>query len=165
MFKQNEITTVESKEQSPWKDILKVNKMKSSLCIKANGTPVNISKVKDIATENGIQVSKTKVKENVDIYVELPSKENREKLTPLFIEENKNDANIMEVKSKLSTIAILSIDRFTTKEDFIERVKKQNSIIKQKIENGSEFSVVFSKKPKDIEADIPGKKYYQVLYL
>ena len=157
LFKESKTIAPENKEQSPWLNKSKVTKMKSSLCIKANGIPLNVEKVKELATENGIQVSKAEVKENGDIYVDLPSKENREKLTPLLREENLNDANVVELKSKLPTIAILSVNKYTTKEDFVERVKKQNPSIKERIENGSEFSIVFSKKPKDTEADIPGK--------
>ena len=70
---------------SPWSNPQRVQKMKSSLCIKANGTPVNINKVQEIASNNNIQVTKSVVKENGDVYLDMPTQENRERLTPLRI--------------------------------------------------------------------------------
>ena len=150
-------------EVNKWQNKNKVEKMKSSLCIKENDTQVNLNKIQEIAANNGIQVSRAEVKENGDIYVDLPSKENREKITTLLREENLNAEDIVELKSKLPTITILSVNQFSTKQDFIERVKKQNPGIEEKIDKGPEFSIVFSKKSTDIESDNPGKKYFQVV--
>ena len=57
--------------------------MKVTVCIKSNeGIAVDAEKVKDIITENGIQVSKASVnKNNGDLYLDLPSDESRNKLT------------------------------------------------------------------------------------
>ena len=66
-------------EGKPWSNTERVKKLKASLCIKANGTDVNLAKMKEIAVSNSIQVSKTTVKDNGDVYIDLPSEENREK--------------------------------------------------------------------------------------
>ena len=76
--------TINKTEAPPWSNSLRVQKIKSSLCIKSNGIPVNMNKVQEIAANNNIQVSKTVVKDNGDVYVDLPTEENREKLTPLL---------------------------------------------------------------------------------
>ena len=55
----------------------------------------------------------------------------------------------MKLKSKLPTITILNVKEFVNKEDFVEKVKRQNPLIKEQIDKGSEFTIVFSKKPRD----------------
>ena len=151
-----------SAEKSQWSDTARVKKMKSSLCIKSNGSEVNLAKVQELATDNSIQVTKTTVKENGDVYVELPSEENREKLTPLLNDEAFATNRVVELKTKLPTISILDVKEFISKEDFVEKVKKQNPEIKTLIDQGSEFSIVYSKSP----SDTPGKKenkHFQVV--
>ena len=46
---------------------------------------------------------------------------------------------------------------FPTKEEFIEKIKKQNPKVKQLIEEGSEFSIVYTKSPGG------ENKYHQVV--
>ena len=123
--------------------------MKSSLCIKSNGNEVNLAKVQELAANHSIQVSKTTVKENGDVYVDLPSRENREKLAPLLNDNEFAENSVVELKSKLPTISILDVNEFTSKEVFVEKIKKQNPKIKELIEKGSEFKVVYSKSPND----------------
>ena len=55
------------------------------------------------------------------------------------------------MKSKLPSVSILNVKEFTSKEDFIERVKKQNPQIKEKLDQGGEFSIVFTKKPQEAQ--------------
>ena len=129
-----------------WGNTNRVNKMKSSLCIKANGNPVNMEKVEELVTNNNIQVTKAVVKENGDVYIDMPSQENRERITPLLNDEAFTQNQVVSLKSKLPTITILNVNEFTTKEAFIETVKNQNHKIKEKIDAGSEFTVVFSNK-------------------
>ena len=147
-------------EEKVWSNKEKVAKIKASLCIKSNGSKVNMRKVQEIATSNSIQVSRTTVKENGDVFVDLPSVENREKLTPLLSDGELAGHDIVELKSKLPTISILDVKDFESKEEFIEKVKKQNPGIKQLIEAGSVFSIVFSKSPTTGEG---GRKYHQVV--
>ena len=143
----------ESKSHGSWSNPQRLQKMKSSLCIKSKGTPVNISKVQEIATNNNIQVTKSVVKDNGDVYLDMPTQENRERLTPLLDDPEFESNEIVTLKSKLPTISILNVDDYETKEDFIEKVKKQNPNIKSRIEAGSEFSVVYCVKPKNESQD------------
>ena len=119
-----------------------------------------MKKVHELATNNSIQVNKTTVKENGDVYVDLPSKENQEKLLPLLAEVTENE-NLVKLKSKLPTISILNVSEFTSKEEFIEKVKQQNPQIKVKVDEGSEFSIVFCKKP--VETAPANKKFHQIV--
>ena len=137
--------------------------MKASLCIKSNGTPVDMSKVHEAAISKGIQVSKTVRKDNGDVYVDLPSNENMEKLVPLLEElPNNNEHEVVKIKSKLPAISILSVTEFPSKDELIEKIKKQNPLIKEKMDNGSEFSIVFYKNPKTENVN-NDRNYYQVV--
>ena len=156
-----EIPRAEEKEQA-WSNSKRVARMKASLCIKPKGAPVDLEKVEEVVAANSIQVSKTVVKDNGDVYVELPSIENREKLTPLLSEEAFAGNEVVNVKSKLPSISILNVKHFTTKEEFIEKVKLQNPTIKDLLENGTEFSIVFAKEPKE-DANSHRRKFHQVV--
>ena len=148
----------------PWSNQSRVQKMKASLCIKSNGVPVDMNKVQEIAASNSIQVSKTVVKDNGDVFVDLQTEENREKLTPLLEDETFAGNEVVMIKSKLPTISIRSVSNFTSKEDFIEKVKRQNPHISERIDNGSEFSIVYYKKPNNAENENEGtNNYYQVV--
>ena len=146
---QKQVVEATSSDSQPWSDTARVKKMKSSLCIKSNGSEVDLEKMQEIAANNSIQVTKTTVKENGDVYVDLPSVENREKLTPLLNQEVFENHSVIKLKSKLPTISILDVKEFSSKDDFVEKIKKQNPEIRQLIEGGSEFSIVYSKKPNE----------------
>ena len=137
----------------------RIEKMKKSLCIKSNGTPVDMSKVQNMATSNSIQVSKTTVQDNGDVYVDLPSEENCDKIVPLLEENNE----VVKLKSKLPTISILNVKDFESKEQFVEKMKRQNRGIKDLIDQGGEFSIVFAKKPKETSAENGKNNYYQIV--
>ena len=150
--------------KSTWSNPQRVAKMKASLCIRSKGAPVNLEKVQEIAKTHSIQVSKTVVKDNGDVFVDLPTEENRDKLSPLLQQEQEETFarnEIVNVKSKLPTISILDVKDYTTKEEFVEKVKGQNPVIKNLIEKGSEFSIVFSKEPKNDGNN--RNKYHQVI--
>ena len=89
-----------------WTNKNRTNSMKASLCIKSKGNTVNIKYIKEIACANSIQVSKADVKENGDVYVDMPSHENREKLLPLLDDDSFAQNEIIKLKSKLQTISI-----------------------------------------------------------
>ena len=163
--KQESVTVARNETDTPsWSNPLRVQRMKSSLCIKSNGTPVNMEKVQELAANNSIQVSKTVVKENGDVYVDLPSKENREKLTPLLDDAAFTGNEVVTLKSRLPTVSILSVKEFTNKDNFIDKVKKQNPRIKERIDAGSEFSIVFCKKATNPQNDdTDANKYFQVV--
>ena len=153
-----------STNPNPWKDPHRTDRVKSSLLIKNNNGPqVDMKKIQEIATKNCIQVNKTTVKENGDIYVDMPSDENREKLLPLLGDVTGEAREVVKLKSKLPTISILNVSEFTTKEEFIEKVKQQNPGINERMEKGSEFSIVFSKKPNEKENLVGRQKYHLVV--
>ena len=87
--------------------------------------------------------------ENGDVYVDFPSNENREKLAPLLEHAEFAHNEVVKLKSKLPTITILDVQEFVSKEEFIERVKRQNPRIKERMDQGSEFSIVFKEATRD----------------
>ena len=110
---------------------------------------MNLEKVQELAASNGIQVSKAVVRDNGNVHVHLPSVENREKLEPLLNDEAFAANKVVTLKSKLPTISILDVRKFNSDEDFVDKIKKQNPKIKQLLDNGSEFSIVYKKEPKN----------------
>ena len=120
-----------------------VRKEKVTLCIKRNNEKIDLSKLKEVVAKNGVQVSKTSVnKENGDVYCEFPSNEQRDKLSQHLVSEGRNCVN---VKSKCPIINIRNVCDYVNEDDFVERMKQQNQRIAQLIDNGSEFSIVFTK--------------------
>ena len=140
-----------------------INTSKSTLCIRSNGSPIDIEKVQDIAVGNSIQVSKTVVSNNGDLYVHCPTHEVREKLTPLLVNNESIQNEIVEVKSKLPTITILGVTMFNSKDKFLDKVKKQNPKIKEKIEEGDEFNIVYVKKPNESPSNRTDVKTFQIV--
>ena len=138
-----------SNQQKPvWPTIKQTNivkKDKITVCIKNDGSSIDLSKVKDVVRQNGIQVSKASGNpKNGDVYVDLPSNDQRDKLVPLLNSEVQGNT-IVNVKSKCPIITIRNVSEYVDEADFIERIKSQNTKLAEKIEEGSEFSVVFSK--------------------
>ena len=147
-------TSSSSKTSCPdnksWSDTVKHSStnLKSSLCVKSNGQPIDLNVVKQIAVDHSIRVSGT-VKSNGDVYVYMSSVEHRDKMAPLLAEKHSADT-IVKLKSKIPAI---SIETFVNKNDFITNVKQQNPEIKEKIESGSEFTIVFVKEPMPESSD------------
>ena len=148
----------DSKKGTSYSD--KVKNVKSSLCIQSNGSTVNIERVQELATNNGIQVSKAVVRDNGNVHVHLPSEENRAKLEPLLNDKAFASNKIVTLKSKTPSISILDVKKFTTDEEFLEKIKKQNPKIKQLMDTGSDFSIVYKRDPNNSNT---GNKFYQVV--
>jgi uncharacterized protein (DUF4415 family) len=143
---------VPPKPQPAWGDPNRMKKVKEgvTVCIKSDGQAVDMKKVKDIVTSNGIQVNKASVsKKNGDVYIDLPSDESREQLLPLLNEAAIPGNRIVNVKQKCPTISLRNVSGYVEETEFIEKIKAQNKAIKEKIEAGSEFSVVFSRQNKN----------------
>ena len=138
-------------KESAWSDTVRLNEVKKdkvTVCIKSDGTNIDMSQVKEVVTSNGIQISKASVNsKNGDVYVDFPSNEQRDKLVPL-LNDKLQGKTIVNVKSKCPIITIRNVPDFVDESDFIEKVKVQNKLIAEKIDGGSEFSVVFSKEHK-----------------
>ena len=134
--------------KSLWEDTNRLKKVKENVtvCIKSNGEAVDMSKVREVVTTNGVQINKASVnKNNGDVYIDLPSEENKDKLIPLLHDAEIEDNRVVNVKKRCPTISIRNVKEYIDDDDFIEKVKMQNLKIKEKIENGAEFTVVYKK--------------------
>ena len=122
-------------------------KPKVTVCITSNeGKSVDVKKVKDIIVANGIQVSKASINQKTgDLFVDLPSEDNKDKLVPLINEQTLPGNKLVKVKQKSPTITIRDVLEYENTEDFMESVKSQNPEIKERIESGDECLVVFAK--------------------
>ena len=78
----------------------------------------------------------------------MRNSEHRDKILPILQEKHSSDL-VAKVETKLPSITILNVNNFTTKEEFVEQVKKQNPEIKRSIDSGSEFNIVFTTKPSE----------------
>ena len=125
-----------------------------TVCIKSNeGKPVDVKKVKDIIIANGIQVSKANINQKTgDLFVDLPSEGNKDKLVPLINEDTLPGNKVVKVKQKSPTITIRDVLEYENSEEFIENVKSQNPEIKERIESGDECIVVFAKEQQNVQA-------------
>ena len=122
-----------------------IKKDKVTVCIKSGGNAVNLSKVKEAVTKNGIQIIKASVNQkNGDVFVDFPSIEQRDKLVPLLNEATPENT-VHTVKNKCPVITIRNVLNFVDEADFIEKIKSQNQSISEKLAGGSEFSIVFTK--------------------
>ena len=129
--------------------IIKQKESKVTLCIKNDdqNAVIDLKKVKNVVTSHGIQITNASVnRKNGDLYVDLPSTEEREKLVPLLKDEVIPGNTIVNVKKKCPVITIKNVSDYVNEEEFISRIKAQNRKIGEQIDkNGSEFTVVFAK--------------------
>ena len=117
--------------------------------------------VKNLANVNHIQVNNTITKENGDVIVNMPTIESQEKFLPILNSGQLTGNVTVKVPKKLPTISIGNITEFDNPELFIEKVKAQNPKIKEKIENGSHFEIIHTRKPTDLSTT--GSKFIQVI--
>ena len=138
---QNENLTKSLSEEKSYSKVLQ----RPTVCIKnSESETLDLEKVKSLVTSNGIQVSKTTVNQkNGDVYVELPSDEERDKLIPLLNTLSSNSVHKVSVKTPI--IQLRNVQNFVDKDKFVDDIKLQNSKIKDQIELGSTFTVLFSK--------------------
>ena len=145
----------DSKEKahpSAWQNTSQTNKMKQdiqkvTLCIRNDGDRIDMTKVREAVTSKGIQVTKASVNRKTgDVYMDLPSNEQRDMLLPLLQNETNPGNTIVNVKNKCPVVTIRNVKDFVSEDDFKERMKAQNPLIRDLLDKGSEFSVVFSKK-------------------
>ena len=102
------------------------------------------------------------MKENGDVFVELTNVENRDKLTLFLQNESFSEHEIVELNSKQPIIPISGMKDFSTKEEFMEKIKNKNPKIQQWIDKGLTFSIVYSKDPNGYN-NVDGRKYYQAV--
>ena len=148
----------QKKAKPAWTDpketdrIIKQKESKVTLCIKNDNQDagIDMKKVKNVVTSHGIQITNASVnRKNGDVYFDLPSPEEREKLVPLLKDEVITGNTIVNVKKKCPVITIKNVSDYVDEEELIARIKAQNSKIGELIDkNGSEFTVVFAKELK-----------------
>ena len=131
---------------------------KVSLCVKSNGVAVDIKKIQDVVSGNGVQVQSHRVSENGDVYLDVPTKEVSDQLTSLLKNEINSTQSIVQLKNKLPSISLLDVTEFISKDTFLEKIKLQNPTVKDLVENkASVLEVLYIKKPAE------GKSFFQVV--
>ena len=125
-------TIVAASENNTWNDEERkiTGKEKVTLCMKRSAETVDMSKVKTVITNNDIQVTKTSIsKKSGDVYIDLLSNENREKLVPLLREAATIlDDQIVNNKQKCPIVSIRNVQDYVYQAEFIDSIKKQNYI-------------------------------------
>ena len=85
-----------------------------------------MSKVKEIVTSHGIQVTKATVsKKNGDVYIDCPTNESRDKLLPLLNDAEIPGNRIINVKQKCPTISIKNVSNYVDEKEFKEKIRLQ----------------------------------------
>ena len=141
--------------KSAWTDKEGLKQVKNApevvtLCIRSEGESIDMSKVKEVITANGIQVKKASVmKTTGDVYINLPNTENKDKLNSLLQDVTEIPSErIVDVKQKYPTISLRNVQDYIDKETFAKTIIKQNHKISEKVQAGSEFAVVYAKEQK-----------------
>ena len=81
-----------------------------------------------------------------------------DQLTSLLKNEINSTQSIVQLKNKLPSISLLNVTEFTSKDTFLERIKLQNPVVKDLVENkASVLEVLYVKKPAE------GKSFFQVV--
>ena len=143
---------------NPWNNPQKVQQVKAALLVKptADGQPLDIQKVQDAAIEHGIPLDSVVVSATGETFVNLPNEDTRRKLQPILANMNP-EKEIVVLKSKLPSIALLSVTKEHKTEDITRMIKQQNEAIGTLMDSGCHLSVVYTKKP---TAD---QKFHQVV--
>ena len=112
------IPTAGAPKPAPWSDPKHISKIthdksKVTLCIKndnTDNTKIDVAKVKEVITSNGIQITKASVNQkNGDLYVQLPTDEHRDKLVDQLKNGTIAGNTIVNVKAKCPVITIRNI--------------------------------------------------------
>lgn len=144
-----------------WKKKSKVKEIRTSLLVKRNaaqGTSIDVEQLEQTAVENGIPLNSVHVTESGDTFINLPDQSSRDKLQPL-IRVSAPDNEVITLKSKLPSIALLGVTKEYTKPEIIDKIKKQNEVIRLLADEGSHLSVLYTKSPGDDD----DKPYHQVV--
>ena len=144
-------------QTTPWDNTQKIEEIKSSLLVKpTGGQPIDMKKVQDAAVNNGIPLDSVVVSSTGDTFVNLPNEASRRKLEPILA-HIEPEREVVVLKSKLPSIALLSVTEEHKPEDITRMIKQQNEVIGNLIAAGSHLSVVYTKKP------IEDQKFHQVV--
>ena len=95
----------------------------STLCIKnkqGENDSIDLGLIKDIVITNSIQVSKAIVdKKTGDVYVDLPNKDEGDKLVPL-LDSSLQGNTVITLSKKIPIITIRNVHDFKDKDEFLE---------------------------------------------
>ena len=140
----------------------KVKESRKTLLVKRHpesGAPLDIKILEKAAVDNGIPLNSVNVTDSGDTFVNLPDEASRVKLQPLLTESHPTN-EVITVKSKLPTIALLGVTRKYDKDEIVETILKQNEVIRLLVqESSAHLSVVYTKEP-STHSDNP---YHQVV--
>ena len=142
---------------TPWDNAQRVRGIKASLLVKPSaGQAIDMKKVQAAAVDNGIPLDSVVVSSSGETFLNLPNEASRDKLQPILatIEPEKE---IVVLKSKLPSVALLSVTEEHKSVDIIRMIKQQNEAVGNLMESGSHLSVVYTKKPRE------GQKFHQVV--
>lgn len=144
-----------------WDKKEKLKEIRASLLVKrstGNGRAMNIAGLEQTAVDNGIPVNSVHVTEAGDTFINLPNKSSSDRLEPL-LRESAPDNEVITLKSKLPSIALLGVTQEYTKTQIVNMIKSQNEVVNLLVEDGSHLSVIFTKPPGEGE----DKPYHQVV--
>lgn len=139
----------------------KVKEVRASLMLKRNadtGRSVNLEELERTAVDNGIPVNSIHVTDSGDTIINLPNKSSSDRLQPL-LRQTAPANEVITLKSKLPSVALLGVTQEYTKTQIINMIKKQNEVIRLLAEEGSHLSVVFTKPPGENDE----KPFHQVV--
>ena len=91
---------------------------------------VDIKKIQDVVSGNGVQVQSHRVSENGDVYLDVPTKEVSDQLTSLLKNEINSTQSIVQLKNKLPSISLLDVTEFISKDTFLEKIKLKTLLLK-----------------------------------
>ena len=147
-----------STQANPWTNIGAVKKLKSSLMIKphtSQGQP-EISVINKLVSDNKLQVHNVGVNPTTgNTYINCPSDAARNEIKTK-LQEKYGDYDIQELSEMLPTISIVGItkhqwDIAKVSEEhfnsFTQALKDQNPKLKDLINNGETFKIIFMKPP------------------
>ena len=136
---------------SIWSDKTGLQKVKASLVIKnkpGDSTETDkseeLSKLKKVAIDNRIPVSRVGYDKDGNTYIDCPSVSDRNKLKPLLADDFVHK-EVSVIKEKLPCISIVGIHDEVTKSNLVSQITRQNPSIEALINAGEEFHVLFVK--------------------
>ena len=139
----------------------KAKENRTSLLVKHNselGRSIDIEQLEQTAVENGIPLNSIHVTQTGDTFINLPDQSSSDRLQPL-LRNSDPDNEVITLKSKLPSIALLGVTKEHTKSEIINKIKQQNEVVRVLADDGSHLSVLYTKPP----GNDPDKPYHQVV--
>lgn len=145
----------DQQSQSAWADQNRLKHVKSSLVLRKKSGVSNeadrdsdLKKLKAVAMNNNIPVSRVGHDSSGNTYIDCPTESDRNKLQPLLAQDF-TEKEVTVLKEKLPCISIVGIKEEVTKTNLTMLLSKQNPKLEALIKSGEEFSVLFVKNGQD----------------